>query len=469
MASRICILDDDAAFMQALVPELQPAYELIAVESVGRFREVFAPRAFELIVLDMRLEEAKEGLGVLREILRIDPFQPVVVATAYADTETYLEALQAGALLYLDKTRHSPTALALLFDAVIQQGRLKRDQAAVVRALERSDPLDLIGVSEEAQRIRREIERIAPRAGLPVVVTGESGSGRELVARNLHARRQGGSARPLCVLPPTALPTAEILRLLFGSGVVNRRRGLLEDAHGSGLVVRAADRLPAEVIRLILKAWSELQFLPADSLIPQPFEAALFFLCEDAGPMNSVLQTDTRELIELSPLRDRKEDIPLLASYFLDGMRRRGRDGATALDAEAGQALLAHDWPGNVAELRAALEYASLRAAAVGDSAIGTRHLPIAVAASADREIGRSNRDWDLDYQEAQTQLALVERAIGELATSNKTKLAGFLHVPTPTTLSRRVERSLERYPGLADSFPRTAEAFGKRIAISET
>lgn len=130
MASKICVLDDDHAFLQNLRLALAGGYEVDTFPDASGFREVLSPRSFDPIVLDMRLEGAKEGLSVLREIHRADPYQPVVVATAYADTDTYLETLQAGALLYLDKTRHTPASMALLFDAVIQQGSLRREQSA---------------------------------------------------------------------------------------------------------------------------------------------------------------------------------------------------------------------------------------------------------------------------------------------------------------------------------------------------
>ena len=463
VTSRICILDDDAAFLRDVSRELQTAHDVVVVDSSQRFWEVFAPRAFELVVLDMRLDSGREGLDVLREIHRADPFQPVVVATAFADTETYLEALQAGALLYVDKACHSPAGLALLFDAVIQQGALRREQAAAIRALDQSEPLDLIGGSEAIKRLRRDLDRLGNAPAVPIVVSGEPGSGRELFARNLHARWRR-ERQPLCVLPSTPLPKGDLVRLLIGADAgPMRRRGLLEEAHQSGLVVRGADRLPPEVPKLIFQAWADRQFRPEGAPVPQPFEATVFFLCENSGPFRTgLLPRHSWEAVDVPPLRDRKDDIPMLASHFFEGMRRRGRELSTCLDAEAGRALLAHRWPGNIAELRATLEFAAIRAAASGGRDISLRHLPGEVGSTVDNVNGVDERRWDLDFHEAQAQLALVELAIEELATTNKTRLALHLHVATPTTLSRRVERSLEKYPDLGAAFPRATEAFGR-------
>lgn len=462
MASRICVLDDDPAFLQDLRSELAGGYDVAAFSVSMEFRKAFSPRVFDLIVLDMRLEGAKAGLDVLRAIQRADPYQPVVVATAYADTETYLETLQAGALLYVDKTRHTPAAMALLFDAVIQQGRLRREQATASRALERMDPSEIVGASEPVRLLRSEIERIAGCSMRLVMIAGETGSGRELTARNLHARGFKGIVPPLSVLPRQAVPSGDILRQLTGHRAASgAQRGLLEEAHGAGLIVRCADRLPREILAFLVETLDSGKFQSRGSRSAHPFSATLYLICEDEQRVRSTVGNRDAEVIQVPPLRDRKEDIPLLASYLLEVQRKRGREGASALDPAAMSSLLAHDWPGNVAELKLVLEFGALQAMAAGSDVIRREHLAVGVAGACE-----DVRRWDLEYREARTQVELVEAAINELATTNKTKLAGFLHVQTPTTLTRRIERALERYPELAEEFPMATEAFRRAAAV---
>jgi DNA-binding NtrC family response regulator len=458
VASKICILDDDPAFSQDLRKELADGYEVIAFPEANSFRAGFAPRRFELVVLDMRLELAKEGLEILREIQRIDPYQTVAVATAYADTETYLEALQAGALLYVDKTRHTTAALALLFDAVIQQGRLRREQAAACRILERMDPLEMVGASEPIRLLRARIDQVAQQVPRLVVLVGETGSGRELVARNLHAKRFKGMVPPLSVLPRQNVPSADIHRLLAGNRTVTgRQHGLLEDAHGAGLVVRCSDRLPRDILAFLLAAHQSKEFRMDSDSAPHPLDAALYLVCEQVEKIRPLVGDRPVEIIHIPPLRDRKEDIPLLTSYLIEEHRKRGREGSSTLDPSAMSALLAHDWPGNVAELKIALEYGSFRSLADGSEMIRAEHLPTVLRLPTESVLGRQ---WDLEYREARSQVELVEAAITELATTNKTRLAGFLHIQTPTTLTRRIERALDRYPTLRDEYRRTASAF---------
>lgn len=462
MASKICVLDDDPAFLQDLRSALAGGYEVDAFSDAPGFREAFSPRLFDLIVLDMRLEGEKEGLEVLREIHRADPYQPVVVATAYADTDTYLETLQAGALLYVDKTRHTPAAMALLFDAVIQQGRLRREHATASRALERMDPIEIVGASEPVRLLRSQIERLADGEARIVVIVGETGCGRELTARNLHTRRFKGIVPPLSVLPRQTVPSSDILRQLTGHrAVTGLQRGLMEEAHGAGLIVRCADRLPREVLAFLIEALESRKFQTSASKSAHPFNATLYLICEDDQLVRPTIGNRSIEVIHVPPLRDRKEDIPLLASYLLEAQRKRGREGASALDPASMSNLLAHDWPGNVAELRIALEYGALRAMAAGSDVIHHEHL-----AFGDTVGATGTREWELEYREAHLQVELVEAAIGELATTNKTKLSGFLHVPTPTTLARRIERALERYPELRNRFPKTAGTFDREAAL---
>lgn len=456
MASKICILDDDHLFLQEIGVALAGAYQTTICSTVLAFKEAFIPRLFDLIVLDMRIEGGREGLDILKEIHRIDPYQPVVIATAYADTDTYLETLQAGALLYVDKNQHTPATLALLFDAVIQQGRLRRESAAASRTLERMDPLEIIGTSEPIRLLRSEIATIASHSPPIIVISGETGSGRELTARNIHSRGFKGFTPPLAVLPRSNVPAPDILRLLAGyQNSAGTQRGLLEEAHGSGLVVRCADHLPGEVLNYILACLDARGYQAGAGAPNYPLTASLYLLCENHKSIRLALGNRHAEFLYVPPLRDRKEDIPLLVSYLMDSQRLRGREAGGALDPNAYPRLFNYNWPGNVAELRLALECGALRANAAGSNLIQAEHLNL----NKSRKTSGPNA-WNLDYQEAHTQVELTAAAIEELSTTNKTKLSGFLHIQSPTTLTRRIERSLYRYPELRTLFPRVADAF---------
>jgi DNA-binding NtrC family response regulator len=296
-----------------------------------------------------------------------------------------------------------------------------------------------------------------------VLIAGETGSGRELTARNLHARGFKGIVPPLPVLPRQAMPSSDIIRQLTGHCTAEgMQRGLLEEAHGAGLIVRCADQLPREVLVFVVQTLQSGKFQPWESQSAHPFDATIYLICADIQLVRSIVGKRDTDVIHVPPLRDRKEDIPLLASYLLQVQRKRGREGSIALTPAAMTSLLAHNWPGNVAELRIALEYGALRAMANGSEAIRPEHLALGDTGGA-----TDSRHWDLEFREAHLHVELVEAAIGELATTNKTKLSGFLHVRTPTTLSRRIERAMERYPELKNRFPKTADAFIRQAVES--
>ena len=462
MASQICILDDDPKFLRTISEELAESYTVRMVGTSQAFWNEFVPGRFDLIVLDMRLAREREGMDVLREVLRIDPLQQVAIATAYPDTETYLAAIQEGALIYLDKARVDPHTLALLFDATIQQGRLKRDCAASAQALERINPLEIVGSSGEARRLRAEIDRLSSPVlhRCPVLIAGETGCGRELVARNLHARAYPTTWRPMAIFSARGLPDEDCIRILLGGVFSNRRaarRGLLEDAHGGSLLVRDADTLSPRVLKTIYEAWSGREFLPAGDYSPRPLDARLFMTVGRRMPIMDSLNPGATESMDVSPLRERKEDVVPLALHFLDSLVRLGRDTPTAFSPEVANSLLSHHWPGNIAELRAAVEYAAVRAKSDGDTLLEPKHLPLI----NQRLNGRKpDRLWNLDYQEKRVQVEMVDAAIRELVTSNKTTLAKFLGIGVSTTLTRRMARCLEEYPDLANEFPATAKVF---------
>lgn len=465
MSSEICILDDDTAFLQELQKEFDGAYRITVAHSENEFWEVYSPRRFDLIVTDMRLEVGKEGLEVLRKIQQMDPYQPVVVATAFADTETYLEALQAGALLYVDKTRHSTGALALLFDAVVQQGQLRRQQGVATGLLNRMYPSEMIGISEVIRKVREEIGKILSSGTQVVVISGEVGSGRELAARSHHTlRMRGRRVAPLAVLPPQNLPVGDIIRSLTGfvSGP-GRQRGLLEDAHGGGLVIRAADTLPDEVLKFLREAMRDRSFPMSELPAVHPLDSVLYLLCEDPGDLLKTFGTAGAATLRIPPLRERKADIPILSSYLLQVSRSAASNAPLSLAPPAGITLAAHDWPGNVSELKATLDYGAVLAACRKSPWIDVQDLPLRQAAAE----GTPERlRWDLAYLEARTQVSVAEAAIIECGTDNKSKLAEFLSVNTPTTLTRLMQRNLTRYPDLLQEFPKVAKVFGRNLAL---
>ncbi len=184
--AHVLIVDDDRAFAGKLARALEGMFRVESCHTEAEFRERFTVGRFDLIIMDMRLEKDREGLVLLKEALAQDSSQAAIVMTAYADTESYTDALASGALTYLDKHEFSPTLIARTVEAIVQQAALRRQVAALQWRLDATEPGEIIGTSTGIRQVREGIRRAADDGRAPVAIIGEPGTGRSLVARNIH-------------------------------------------------------------------------------------------------------------------------------------------------------------------------------------------------------------------------------------------------------------------------------------------
>ena len=192
---KLLIVDDDKAFRDALTQQCNGRYRIEHAESAEMFRKAFRPYAFDLIVLDMRLEHDRDGLDILNEIMEVDPYQLVIVVTKYVDTETHIAAIESGAQLYLNKDEFSIPFIKQMIGVVLQQGHLRRRVASLEKRLAEVDSPDMVIGSPEMREIQQRINLVAADGKVSVLIRGESGTGKELVARNIHQlspRRKDG-------------------------------------------------------------------------------------------------------------------------------------------------------------------------------------------------------------------------------------------------------------------------------------
>jgi DNA-binding NtrC family response regulator len=453
-ARTILLADDDGGFRSKVRGALSGIYRLTEVADPEGVRSQFRPNLFDLVILDMRLESGREGLDLLREIRLQDELQPVIMVSAYGDTETTLDAVASGALMFLHKSEFSPELLARLVEAVLRQGRLERRAAQLEERLRRGEPAEFIGISPAAQEATRFARRAAENPQALIVVAGELGSGRELLARLIHDRSRQRAQHPFVTLSTCALSEAQIHEALFGSvaGQVPMRRGAFERAQGGLLLIEDAPPLPsaveAQLCALADRRRPEDPLAPDIQLVlaPRTNRPASWRVPPLAGP---VLET------YLPPLRDRREDIPLLAAYFLQRLRLNGKTPARTLASDALTALEHHDWPGNVNELRIAIELAALRASFRDDDELRASDLlPIVTVAKA------SVPTWDYRTHLARAEVWLAEQAIEEKGISQKTALAKALGYNDRFSFMRRLRKRLVDFPELREEFPRVAKIF---------
>ena len=361
--SRILIIDDEPALCWALAEAASAAGHTAATAaSIEQAREKLSTFIPHVIVLDVRLP-GQDGLSALPEFRRSLPDVPLIVMTAFGDLPTATRAFSGGAFEYLVKPFELQTFLNVLGQALLPQS------AAAPAAHDIQPPAGpIVGTSPAMQAVYRQIALVAP-VPFPVLLLGETGTGKELVARAIHDHSSvsQGAFVPVC---PASLNPALIESELFGhvrgafTGADEQRRGLFELADGGTLFLdEIADTPPAVQVKL-LRVLETRRFSPVGSGTERS-TTARFIAATHRNLPRLIAAGQFREdlyhrlkafTIHLPPLRERHGDLPLLVNAFLTQLPDNVRPGLVS--SEFLQALQHRTWTGNVRELRNAVEHA---------------------------------------------------------------------------------------------------------------
>jgi two-component system response regulator PilR (NtrC family) len=357
--------------------------------------EVFSREEIDLVLLDLRMPKM-HGIKVLQSIRDSDPDVPVIVITAVENWESAVQAMRLGAFDYIRK----PFDMDLI-RSIIARALEERDIKAAIAQGEGEGtlfpPMEMVGNTPPMRDVFRIVKTIAP-ANTTVVIQGESGTGKELVARSIHyqsLRRTGPFIVVNCGAFPETLLESELFGHLRGAytGAISDKRGLLEVANkGTFFLDEVGDLTPAMQVKL-LRVLEDRQVTPVGGTTPRPIDVR-FITATNKTLAEEVKEGRFREdlyyrlnviAISLPSLRDRKEDIPLLAGHFLAKYGKEMSKPVETLDSRSMDLLLAHDWPGNVRELENVIHRAV--ALSEGDETV-TIDVPISADDAAVREIG---------------------------------------------------------------------------------
>jgi DNA-binding NtrC family response regulator len=475
MKSRILIVDDDRQFVARLRQVLEGRYEVESAHSVEEFSERFSSSAFDLVVLDMRLETDREGLELLKLIRSEHPTMPVLMVTGYPDLDTAVEAMKAGAVDYVRKERVDLNALSKIVDSLLREGALRSEVDHLRRRIETLDPAELIGESPAIIGLREKIETAAQDGEATVLIRGESGTGKELVAESIHrtgVRKFGPFVRVLIA----GLHRESLHSDLFGhergayTGATNTRKGCIELAHRGVLFLDEIGDMDIESQVKLLDVIESHRFRRLGS--NREISADVQFLAATHRNMEALIREGKfredlyyrlrRFEITVLPLRERPDDIMALATHFLKQLTREGRTTATEFSPEVAGCFLEYPWPGNVRELKNVVEYGCMQARSRGDKEIEIRHLPVqfeTTTAKPPELIGPSS-SLNVHRFVARAELELLSEGMrrhGEM----KNVLAQTLGYSDRFTFRRRIQRILDRYPELRAEFPKISEIFG--------
>jgi two-component system response regulator AtoC len=371
---KILVVDDEAIIRDSLHDWLGDAgYQVSTAEDGSQALQIIQEEKPSVAFVDLVMP-GMDGLELLRRAKEISPNLEVVIITAYGSIPTAINAIREGAYDYIEKP-FCPERAELLIEKLLEHQRLLEENIALQHKLEERYRFEnIIAKSPRMQQVI-EVIKVVAKSNATVLVTGETGTGKELVARAVHSQSHRRD-KPFVAVSCAALPESLLESELFGhekgsfTGAYSQKKGKFEVANRGTLFLDEIGEMSANIQVHLLRVLEEKEFNRVGGNEPIKVDARLISATNrdvkqavDKGEFREDLYYRLNVVnIELPPLRERTEDIPLLAQHFLKRFVLENQKELTGFSAEATDFLLKHDWPGNVRELENAIERAVILA-----------------------------------------------------------------------------------------------------------
>jgi len=438
MTGRILLVDDDLAFRRSTGELLrEEGHEVVEVADGSEAVDKLKESAFDLILMDLRMP-GLDGIRVVEVLRKWGEGAPILMVSGFGTVERAVEALHTGVDDFLTKPVE-PDVLNARVQELLDRRPVTGDGAG-------GNPGGMVGRSPAMQAVFADMRRVAP-TDATVLILGETGTGKELVARGIHrvSDRAGG---PFLAVNCGALSPGVLESELFGhrkgafTGAVRDREGRFQAAEGGTIFLDEVGDVSPEVQLRLLRVLQEREVAPVGAEHPLPVDVRV------VAATNRDLKGEVEEgrfredlyyrlkvfVIEVPPLRDRKSDLPILVNHYLrqSGGDEVARRGCSPL---AMRMIQSYDWPGNVRELFSALESARIQA---GDGPIEAQHLPPEVRDAGYREEGAPESPRYHKHRTDEEEKAAIEIALEE-ADGVRSRAADLLGM-SRTTLWRRMK-----------------------------
>jgi two-component system nitrogen regulation response regulator NtrX len=394
MAHDILIVDDEPDIRMLVTGILRDeGYETREAADSDQAIAAFRARRPSLVILDVWLQGSKlDGLQILETMHREEPVVPVVMISGHGTIETAVQAIQQGAYDFIEKP-FKADRLLLVVRRAIEAAQLKRENSEL--RLRAGAEAEMVGASHVIRELRSAIEKVAP-TGSRVLITGPAGAGKEVVARMIHARSRR-SEGPFMVLNCATLNPGRLEDELFGveAGpdpmVQPRRAGTLEHAHGGTLLLDEVADMPLETQGKIVRVLQDQSFERIGGVTRVKVDVRVIATTNrdlaaeiTAGRFREDLFYRLNVVpLRVPALRERRDDIPLLARHFLARSAETSGLPLRDLAEDALAVLQAYDWPGNVRQLRNLMDWLLIMAPGEAKEPIRAEHLPPDIGAAA--------------------------------------------------------------------------------------
>ncbi|MDA8125141.1 MAG: sigma-54 dependent transcriptional regulator [Deltaproteobacteria bacterium] len=364
-SARILVVDDDLSMRVVLEAMLKKEGYAVSTAADGMAAlKILAAENIAVVATDLKMPRL-DGMGLLERIMRDDPSLPVILLTAYGTVATAVDALKKGAFDYITKPFERDELKAVILKAV--KTRMMSEKEIEAEPGE-ADPYRIVGTSRPLAEIQEIIRKVSPTT-TAVLITGETGTGKELIARAIH-RQSTRSDQPFIKINCAAIAENLVESELFGyekgafTGAVTAKPGRFELAHKGTLFLDEVGEIPREMQAKLLQAIQDQSFERVGGLKTLSVDVRLI-AATNRNLLQRVEEGKFREdlyyrlnvfPIHIPPLRDRTEDILPLTGHFIEKYNRKLERSVEGIDAEVQERLVAYPWPGNIRELEHLVE-----------------------------------------------------------------------------------------------------------------
>ena len=440
---QILFVDDDRQVLSVVKGYLSlQGYRVTVAENGLDAFELIKERDFDIVFADLKMPEF-DGLELLQAIKEYRSEIEVIILTGYGTIESAIKALKLGSYDYLQKPIDLERLKALI-DRIIEKKKLQKENILIKRRLKERYKYDqLVGTSLKMQEIYEIIDKIGPRSPT-VLIQGESGTGKELVARVIH-QKSDRKDKPFVAVNCGAIVAGLLESELFGhvkgafTGAIADKIGLFKAADGGTIFLdEVAEIAPSLQVKL-LRVLQEKKIRPVGDTRELEIDVRVI-AATNRDPEEAIKSGALRKdlfyrlnvvSIKMPPLRERKEDIPLLINYFLNKYEVRSKNRVISISPEAMDVMLSYHWPGNVRQLENVIE----RAFALGvGKTIKVSDLPPEI-----RNFGETSKIPGMSYNLRKNEIILIKKALRKTE-GNKPEAAKLLGISI-TTLYRKIKR----------------------------